>query len=153
MNLSARLEAAGIRLPEAPKPVASFTPCRVDGDLAFVSGQIADGVRGRVGADIDAAGAIEAARQCAINVLAQLQAGLGSLDRVAALLKLTVFVNSVPEFEEPHVVANGASDLLIELLGEQGRHARSAVCVASLPLGAPVEVEAIVRVRPEGEAV
>ena len=88
-----------------------------------------------------------AARQCAVNVLAELKSTLGSLDRVAEIVKVTIFVAAAPDFTEPHVVANGASDLFADVFGQPGRHARSAIGVATLPLGAPVEVEATVRRR------
>jgi enamine deaminase RidA (YjgF/YER057c/UK114 family) len=122
----------------------------VDG-FAYVSGQIAtDGeselvARGRVGAEVDVDTAVRCAEACARNVIRQLEGMPGGLDRVERLVKLTVFVAAGPGFDRPHVVANGASEVLLATLGERGKHARSAIGVASLPLGSPVEVEAIVR--------
>ena len=146
-----RLAALGVVLPDAPAPAAAYVPTRQSGDLLFTSGQIAvsDGAlvaSGHLGAEVDIPAGQQAARQCAINILAQLKAALGELSRVARVVKLTVFVSSTPEFTEQHLVANGASELLGEVLGEAGHHARSAVGVPSLPTGTAVEVEAIVEV-------
>jgi enamine deaminase RidA (YjgF/YER057c/UK114 family) len=146
-----RLRELGLELPAAPEAVASFEPVVGAGDLVYTSGQIATGpdgslvATGRVGAEVDREQARRCAETCALNVLAQLERTPG-LDRIERLVKLTVFVASAPGFREQHVVANGASDLLVAVLGERGRHARSAVGVAELPLGSPVEIEAIARV-------
>jgi enamine deaminase RidA (YjgF/YER057c/UK114 family) len=123
----------------------------------WVSGQvaIADGkllATGILGADVDAETGQRCARQCAANVLERVVDAYGGLDRVARVLKLSVYVASAPGFTEQHVVANGASELLVEVLGEAGRHARVAVGVAALPLGSPVEVEAVILVDPERAA-
>lgn len=144
-----RLAALGIVLPVPPAPAAAYVPVVRAGALLFTAGQLplADGAllaTGRVGADVDLDTAIACARQCAVNVLAQVRGELGSLDLVTRVVKLTVFVASAPDFAAQHLVANGASELLAEVFGEAGRHARSAVGVAVLPLDAPVEVEAII---------
>ena len=154
MSAEARLQELGIELPAAPTPVASYIPVRVAGDLAFVAGQVAleEGrpmVTGVVGADVDVGEAAGAARRCALQALSILRQELGSLDRVAGVVKLTVYVAGAEGFAEQPKVANGASDLLVELFGEEGRHARAAVGVASLPLGAPVEVEFVFRLTPQ----
>lgn len=140
-----RLEALGIELPPAPRPVASYVPVKVVGSLAFVAGQIpmAEGTvapAGAVGGDVSAEEANAAARLCAIQALAALREALGSLDRVRGIAKVDVFVASAPGFTDQSKVANGASDLLVEVFGDEGRHARAAVGVRELPLGAAVEV-------------
>jgi enamine deaminase RidA (YjgF/YER057c/UK114 family) len=144
---SSRLAALGITLPDAPKPVASYVPVRVHGSQAFVSGQLPYGPgrtlahTGVVPSQVDAETAKAGARQCAINALACLHEALGSIDRVRGVVKVGVFVASDPGFGGQPGIANGASDLLVEVFGEAGRHARAAVGVAALPLNAPVEVE------------
>lgn len=148
MSVSERLASLGLVLPEPPPPLATFEPYVVVGDTVYTSGQIAtrDGklvAAGVLGVDVDVAGGQQAARACALNVLAQLNAAAGSLDRIARLVKITVFVASAPDFTQQPEVANGASRLLIDVLGDAGRHARSAIGVASLPLATPVEVEAV----------
>lgn len=143
-----RLAALGVTLPAAPAPAANYVPFAQSGKLILTSGQlpldqgklVSTGLLGR---ELDVAAGKEAAKYCAINVLAQLQAATGDLEKIARLVKITVFVASTPDFTEQHLVANGASDFLVEVLGEAGKHARSAVGTASLPLNAPVEVEAI----------
>ena len=130
-----------------------FDPLVVVDGFAYVSGQIATDAeselvaQGRVGAEVDVETAIRCAEACARNVLNQLEQLPGGLEGLERIVKLTVFVAAAPGFDRPHVVANGASDLLLATLGERGQHARSAIGVASLPLGSPVEVEAIVRLR------
>lgn len=151
-EIEARLEKLGLTLPPAPSPVANYVPFLISGDLLFVSGQLckaADGslVKGRLGAEVALDTGQHAARLCALNILAQAKAALGSLDRIAQVMRLTGFVASTPEFGEHPQVVNGASDLLAEVLGEAGRHTRSAVGVASLPLNASVEIDAILRIR------
>jgi enamine deaminase RidA (YjgF/YER057c/UK114 family) len=146
-----RLAELGISLPDAPPPAAAYVPFVRSGSLVFTAGQIAiaDGAlvaTGRLGDDVDVETGQAAARQCAINVMAQLQAALGDLSRVRRIVKITVFVASAPDFTEQHLVANGASALLGEVFGEAGVHARSAVGAAALPMGTPVEVEAVVEV-------
>ncbi len=151
MSIDDRLAALGIVLPRAAAPAANYVPGVVHGGLLHISGQIpfdADGglVRGRLGADMTTKEGAAAARLCAIGLLAQMQAALGSLDRVQRVLKLGVFVASTPEFTDQPKVGNGASDLMVEVFGEKGRHARSAVGVAALPLGVAVEIDAIIAV-------
>lgn len=146
-----RLAALGVELPPAPVPVASYVPVRVSGDHAFVSGQIAmtDGDLlhpGHLGSEIAIEQGREAARRCALQALSALREALGSLDRVREVVQLSVFVASAPGFTDQPKVANGASDLLVELFGDAGRHARAAVGVSELPLGAPVEVAMTVRI-------
>ncbi len=151
MSIDDRLVTLGIVLPRAAAPAANYVPGVVHGGLLHISGQIpfdADGglVRGRLGADMTTKEGAAAARLCAIGLLAQMQAALGSLDRVTRVVKLGVFVASTPEFTDQPKVGNGASDLMVEVFGERGRHARSAVGVAALPLGVAVEIDAIVAV-------
>ncbi|HVV95412.1 MAG TPA: RidA family protein [Hyphomicrobiales bacterium] len=146
-----RLAALGIVLPTATPPQANYVPTVVSGNQLFVSGQTPmEGgklkYRGRVGADIALADAQAAARVCAINILAQVNTALGGLDRVQRTVKVLGFVNSAPDFFDQGLVINGASDLFVEVLGDNGRHARSSVGVAALPGGAPVEVEAIFQI-------
>jgi enamine deaminase RidA (YjgF/YER057c/UK114 family) len=146
--IDARLAALGIALPEVAAPLASYVPFVVTGSLVFVSGQIsrdADGpIRGKLGAGMDAAAGAAAARACGLALIAQLRAACGGdLDRVRRVVKLTGFVNASPEFTEHPQVINGASELMLEVFGEAGRHARAAVGSASLPLGVAVEVEGV----------
>jgi len=149
---ASRLKALGVVLPMSATPQANYIPTVTVGKLMFVSGQVsitadADATFiGKVGRDLSLAEGQQAARICAINILATLNGALGDLEKVARMVKLTGFVNVSPEFDEPHKVINGASDFLVEVLGERGRHARSAVGVATLPLGAAVEVEAIAEI-------
>ena len=152
MSIDQRLAELGIILPEPAAPVAAYVPAVELGGLLHISGQISfdeDGglIKGRLGEDVDLDGGIAAARRCGVMLLAQMKAALGSLDRVEKIVKLGVFVNSDPAFTDQPKVANGASELMKEVFGEAGRHARSAVGVAVLPLGVAVEVDAIVAVR------
>lgn len=142
-----RLADLGLTLPEVPTPAAAYQPFAVTDGLVLTAGQlpVRSGqleVTGRLGAELSTEEGAAQARIAALNVLAVGAAALGSLD-VVRVVKLTVFVASTPEFHEHHLVANGASELLGEVLGERGVHARSAVGVAALPLGSPVEVEAV----------
>jgi enamine deaminase RidA (YjgF/YER057c/UK114 family) len=151
MSYDQRLAELGIFLPEPAAPVAAYVPTVQRDGLLHVSGQISvreDGtlILGRVGEDLDLDHGIAAARRCGVMLLAQINAALGSLDRVERIVKLGVFVNSAPSFTDQPKVANGASELMQEVFGEAGRHARSAVGVAALPLGVAVEVDAIVAV-------
>jgi enamine deaminase RidA (YjgF/YER057c/UK114 family) len=152
-EIDATLAEMGLELPEPAAPVAAYVPVVVAGGLAHVSGQLPfiDDVlvKGRLGADVSTGEGYEAARACGLMILAQLRAALGSLDRVERIVKLGAFVNSTAEFTDQPKVANGASELMAALFGEAGRHARSAVGVPSLPLGAAVEVDALVAVRPD----
>lgn len=151
-TIDQRLAELGITLPQAAAPVASYVPAVEANALLHISGQISfaeDGslICGRLGEDMDLEGGQQAARACGLMVLAQVRAALGSLDRVSRIVKLGVFVNSAPGFTDQPKVANGASDLMQQVFGEAGRHARAAVGVAALPLGVAVEVDAIVEVR------
>jgi enamine deaminase RidA (YjgF/YER057c/UK114 family) len=151
-EIEARLAGLGVTLPDAPAPAANYVPFVRVGDLVHVSGQISQGpdglIKGRLGADMDVAAGAEAAKRCAISLLAQLRKACeGDLDRLVRVVKLTGFVNSTPDFTDQPKVINGASDFLVAALGEAGRHARSAVSAASLPLGVAVEIEAIFEVR------
>jgi enamine deaminase RidA (YjgF/YER057c/UK114 family) len=148
MRAEERLRDLGIELPEPPEPVAAYIPWVIAGGLVFVSGQIPSregGLprKGIVGKDVSLEDAIEEAHWCAVNVLAQLHGAAGSLDQVKRIVRLGVFVASAPDFTSQPAVANGASELMMEVFGDAGRHARAAVGVASLPLDAPVEVDAI----------
>ncbi|MGQ0457434.1 MAG: RidA family protein [Hyphomicrobium sp.] len=151
-DAEARLAALGLHLPEAPQPVANYAPSLMAGELLFISGQISKGGDGRVvtgalGATATFEEGQAAARLCALNILAQAKAALGSLDRIAQVVRLTGFVASTPAFFDQPKVVNGASDLMVAVLGDTGRHTRSAVGVASLPMGAAVEIDAILKVR------
>lgn len=150
-TIQKRLAALGVTLPAASAPAANYLPYASSGALVLTAGQLPlDGgalsATGLLGRDVDMQAGQTAARQCAINVLAQLQAAAGDLERLKRLIKITVFVASAPGFTEQHLVANGASDFLVEVLGERGKHARSAVGVAALPLNAAVEIEAIAEI-------
>ena len=151
MSIEARLAQLGIELPEAAAPVAAYTPVVVARGLAHVSGQLpfVNGklVTGRLGEDVSLEEGAAAARACGLMILAQLKAALGSLDRVERVVKLGAFVNSTTDFTDQPRVANGASELMQAVFGDAGRHARAAVGVPALPLGAAVEVDAIVEVR------
>ena len=147
MGAKERLVELGIELPPAPTPVASYVPVRVSGNLAFASGMVplAEGlpiVTGRVGEDVSIEEGAQAARRCALQALAALDEAVG-LDRVQGIVKVTAFVVSADGFTDQPKVANGASDLFVEVFGESGKHARAAVSSPSLPLGVPVEIEAI----------
>ena len=149
MSIDNRLSELGIILPQPAAPVAAYVPAVEHGGLLYISGQISfadDGslIKGRLGEDVDVDGGIAAARRCGIM---QMKAALGTLDRVERVVKLGVFVNSAPAFTDQPKVANGASELMQNVFGEAGRHARSAVGVAVLPLGVAVEVDVIVAVR------
>ena len=152
-TIADRLKAAGITLPEAAAPAANYVPyvlynnmLQTSGQLPLEGGKVA--VAGKLGAEVSLEDGQRAARLCAVNILAQAGSALGGdLARISRLLKLTVFVASAESFTDQHKVANGASDFLVEILGDTGRHARSAVGVAALPLGAAVEIEALFEVR------
>ena len=151
-TIEQRLTELGVELPAVAAPAANYLPFVQSGNLLLTSGQLplqagklaATGLLGR---DVDLAAGQAAARICAINLLAAAKGALGDLERIGRIVKITVFVASAPGFAEQHLVANGASDFLAEALGERGRHARSAVGVAMLPLDAPVEIEAIIETR------
>ena len=152
MSIDHRLAELGLTLPVAAAPVAAYVPAVEIGGMLHISGQISfdeDGslITGRLGDDMDVEAGVAAAKRCGVMLLAQLEAALGSLDRVERIVKLGVFVNSTPDFTDQPKVANGASELMVAVFGEAGRHARSAVGVAALPLGVAVEVDAIVAIR------
>lgn len=151
-DIAARLAAQNITLPEPAAPVAAYVPAVLAGNLLHVSGQLPfkDGalMTGRLGETHDVDYGYQAARACGIMLLAQINKALGGLGRVERIVKLGVFVNSSGDFTDQPKVANGASELMEQVLGEPGRHARSAVGVPALPLGAAVEVDAIVAVKP-----
>ncbi|HEV7437383.1 MAG TPA: RidA family protein [Pseudorhizobium sp.] len=148
-----RLKEKGIVLPAAAAPAANYVPYTISGNTLYLSGQlpIENGkvaVTGLVGRDVDVAGAQRAAELCAINILAQAKAALGGdLGRIRRILKLNGFVASVPEFTEQHLVINGASNLIADILGDAGKHARAAVGMAALPLNAAVEIDAIIEIE------
>lgn len=152
MSIAARLAELGISLPEAAAPVASYVAVVIEGNLAFVSGQlpIKDGqmIGGHLGSTVSLEDGQRAAELCAINILAQLNTALGgNLERIARVVKLGGFVACTPDFIDQPKVINGASDLMIKVFGEAGRHARAAVGVPALPRGAAVEVEAVFALR------
>jgi enamine deaminase RidA (YjgF/YER057c/UK114 family) len=144
-------ELIGYELPVAPKPLAAYVPAQISGDLVFTSGQLPmkDGklfAEGWIDDEVDEARAMECARICAVNCLSAVKSVIGNLDKIEHIVKLTVFVNSSPNFIGQPKIANGASEFLIEVFGEKGKHARSAVGVSGLPLNAPVEVEMVVKI-------
>lgn len=151
MSIEAKLAELGLTLPEAAAPVAAYVPAVEAGGLLHISGQLPfkDGalMTGRLGEDRDEAYGIEAAQRCGLMLIAQMKKALGSLDRVERIVKLGAFVNSTGDFTGQPKVVNGASELMVAVFGEAGRHARSAVGVPVLPLGAAVEIDAIVAIR------
>lgn len=153
MTTADNLAAIGLKLPPVPVPVANYVPARRVGNLVFSSGQTPtrDGnlvMKGKLGRELDVEQGQEAARLSILNCLAALEQELGTLDAIESVVKLTGFVSSFEGFEEHPAVINGASILLEQVFGERGRHARSALGLAELPYGAPVEVELIVSVKP-----
>lgn len=150
-SVEARLTELGLTLPVAAAPVAAYVPVVIAGGLAHVSGQLpfVDGklVTGHLGDDVTTEQGYEAARACGLMLLAQLKAALGSLDRVERVVKLGAFINSTGDYTDQPKVANGASELMAAVFGDAGKHARSAVGVPTLPLGAAVEVDAIVAIK------
>lgn len=152
MTIDARLAELGITLPDAPAPAANYVPFVVVGNLVHVSGQISQNtgglIKGRLGEDMDVAQGAEAAKACAVSLLAQVKKACGGdFSRLVRAVKLVGFVNSTHEFTDQPKVINGASDFLVSVLGDAGRHARSAVSAASLPLGVAVEIEGIFEIR------
>ena len=148
MSISARLAELGVTLPDAPAPAANYVPFVKVGSTVYVSGQVSMGseglIVGRLGDTMDVEDGAAAARQCAISLLSQVRAACdGDIERLKQVVKLTGFVNSTAEFGDQPKVINGASDFLVEALGDAGRHARSAVSAASLPFGVAVEIEGI----------
>ncbi len=151
-TIETRLAELGVTLPDAPAPAANYVPYVIAGDMVYVSGQVsadADGfITGKVGADMTTEQGAEAAKRCAISLLAQLKSACGGdLDRLVRVVKLVGFVNSTADYTEQPKVINGASDFLVHALGDQGRHARSAVSAVALPLGVAVEIEAIFQIK------
>ncbi|MBD8619221.1 RidA family protein [Sphingomonas sp. CFBP 13728] len=149
-RIDRKLEELGLTLPQAAAPVASYVPTVLANGMLHISGQLPfkDGalVTGRVGDGVSLEDAQEAAKLCALMLVAQMKAALGTLGRVERIVKLGVFVNSTGDFTDQAKVANGASDLMVALFGDAGKHARAAVGVPVLPLGAAVEIDAIVQV-------
>ena len=148
----ARLTELGVTLPDAPAPAANYVPYVISGDLVFVSGQISNGpdglILGKLGENMDVAAGAVAAKTCALGLVAQLKAACGGdLSRLVQVVKLGGFVNSTPDFTDQPKVINGASDFLVELFGDAGRHARAAVSAAALPLGVAVEIEGIFQIK------
>jgi enamine deaminase RidA (YjgF/YER057c/UK114 family) len=150
-DIASRLIELGIALPEPAAPVAAYVPTVLVGNLLHISGQISfsegELMTGRIGEDRDLDYGRRAARACGLMLIAQIDKALGGLDRVERIVKLGAFVNSAPLFTDQPKVANGASELMEQVFGEAGRHSRSAVGVTALPLGAAVEIDAIVAVR------
>jgi len=149
--IESRLETLGIVLPAAVAPAANYVPAVESRGFLYISGQIPVGPNGiehvgKLGRELGIDEGRAAARLCAINIVAQAKAALGDLDRVARIVKLVGFVNSDPEFTDQPKVVNGASDFMVEVFGDKGRHARSAVGVSALPFGVGVEVEAILEI-------
>ena len=152
MTVAARIAELGITLPEPAKPVASYVSFVQSGNLVYISGQLSNdasgGIKGTVGVDVTPEQALAAARLCAVNLIAQISAAVdGDLERVVRIVKLGGFVQAGPGFTAIPAVINGCSDLMVEVFGDAGKHARSAVGVYQLPLGFAVEVDAIVEVR------
>lgn len=151
-KIEARIKELGIELPNATKPVANFVPCVQTGNTLFVSGQVSSWNGeyrhvGKVGREISLEEGQKAARVCALNVIAQARAYLGDLDRVSRIVMVQGFVNAVPEFADHPKVVNGASDLLVQIFGEAGKHARFALGAGSLPFNVAVEIAAVLEVR------
>ena len=151
-KIEENLSKLGVTLPDAPAPVANYVPYVVDGNTVYVSGQISANdaglITGKLGDGMSVEDGAAAAKSCAISLLAQLnEACGGDIDRLDRVVKLVGFVNSTGDFTDQPKVINGASDFLVEALGDQGRHARSAVSAASLPLGVAVEIEAVFAIK------
>ena len=153
MSIEGKLNELGITLPDAPAPAANYVPYVLVDNTLYVSGQVSideagQFITGKVGADLDVEAGAAAARRCAMSLLAQVRAACGGdFSRFARVVKLTGFVNSTPDFTDQPKVVNGASDFLVEVLGEAGRHARSAVSAGALPLGVAVEIEGIFQLQ------
>ncbi|MCM2293618.1 RidA family protein [Allorhizobium sp. BGMRC 0089] len=151
-SIDSRLNALGILLPVAAAPAANYVPYVISGNLLYLSGQLPleagkIAVSGLLGKDVSLADGQRAAELCAINILAQAKAALGDLERIVRVVKLNGFIASAPDFTEQHLVMNGASNLIANVLGDAGKHARAAVGMAALPLNAAVEVDAIMEIR------
>ena len=151
-QIEARLAEHGIVLPDAPAPAANYVPFVISGNMVYISGQISQNagglIKGKLGVDVTVEQGAEAAKACAISLLAQLKAATGGkIDRMTRLVKLVGFVNSTADFGDQPKVINGASDFMVAALGDKGRHARSAVSAASLPFGVAVEIEAVFQIK------
>ena len=152
MSIEARIAELGLTLPEPAKPVASYVSYVRSGDQVTISGQLSNdasgGIKGTVGVDVTPEQAVEAARLCGLNLIAQIKAACdGDLDRVVRIVKLGGFVQAGPDFDAIPAVINGCSDMMVQVFGDAGKHARSAVGVYKLPLGFAVEIDAIVEIR------
>ena len=152
MGIEDRLKSLGITLPEASAPAGNYVPYVQAGDLVYISGQISNGpdglIIGKLGANMDVDAGAAAAKFCALHLIAQLKAACGGdLDRVLQVVKLGGFVNSTEDFTDQPKVINGASDFMVEVFGDLGRHARAAVSAASLPLGVAVEIEGTFQIK------
>ncbi len=146
-----KLQDLGIELPNPPAPAANYVPYTIAGNILTISGQVTMGPNGleyigKLGDTADVETGQAAARLCAINILAQAKAALGDLDRIKQVIKIQGFVNATPDFTDHPAVVNGASDLLAEVLGDAGKHARAAVGMSSLPFGVAVEVDAVIEI-------
>lgn len=151
MSATSRLAELGITLPDAPQPVANYVPAVRTGNLVFISGQVSAAggasVKGKLGSDVSLEEGQKAARLCALAIMAQVNAAVGSLDKVKRVIKLGGFVACTADFDQHPAVINGASDLMVEVFGDAGKHSRFAVGVPSLPLGFAVEIDAVVEVE------
>lgn len=152
MSITKRLKELGVNLPDAPAPAANYVPFVQVGNILYVSGQISNDpngfITGKLGAGMAVEAGADAAKSCAISLLAQVKVACdGDIERLIRVIKLTGFVNSTPDFTDQPKVINGASDFLVEALGDAGRHARSAVSAPSLPLGVAVEIEGIFEIK------
>ncbi|HEV7689645.1 MAG TPA: RidA family protein [Hyphomonadaceae bacterium] len=151
MSILERLKAAGVNLPEPRAPVANYVPFVITGNLLFISGQVSAApeglIKGTLGKDMTLEQGQAAAKICAINLIAQMQSALGDLERVTRIVKLGGFVNAATDFVNIPQVVNGCSDLMVTAFGDKGRHARSAVACPVLPMGAAVEVDAVVEFK------
>tara|TARA_B100000989_G_scaffold32483_1_gene20730 strand:- start:1197 stop:1661 length:465 start_codon:yes stop_codon:yes gene_type:complete len=151
-NIAQRLSQLGIKLPNTAVPAGSYVPYVLEKNLLWISGQVPfwNGkvkYRGKVGSEVSLDDAIMAARLCGLNILAQIKTALGDLNRVEQMIKLSGFVNSSSDFTDHPIVINGASDLMVDVFGELGRHTRVAIGASSLPLNSTTEVDALLRVR------
>jgi enamine deaminase RidA (YjgF/YER057c/UK114 family) len=147
-----KLEELGIKIPEAPKPLAAYIPATIVGNLVYTAGQlpIVESkliIEGKLGRDLSTDNGIKAAEICAINCLSAIKSAIGNLNKIRRIVKVTVFVNSAEGFTQQPQVANGASELLVNIFGEAGKHVRSAVGVNELPINAPVEIEMIAEIE------
>jgi enamine deaminase RidA (YjgF/YER057c/UK114 family) len=152
VEIEKKIKSLGLELPEVPEPVASYVPALHSGSYVFTSGQLPFikgdlKARGKIGRDLTVEERYECARVAALNCLAAVKSAVGELDRVRRVIRVTGFINSAPGFEEQPMVLKGASDLLVEIFGEKGKHSRLAIGTSELPLGTPVEVEMIVEVQ------